>query len=162
MWESFMNSPSIYCRPFIDFTEVTTAVTLQWYTDASGVIGIGGIFDNHWFYSRWDRQFLVDYKPSIEFQELLALAISVELWLPLVRNKRICLHCDNQSVVAMVNSSSSKCKNCMYLIRRITLRSMECNTRVFAVYVNTKANYFADALSRNQLPKFWSLVAQHG
>ena len=44
-----MEIPSVYCRPFLDFSEILTADTLDWFTDASGVIGIGGIFRNEWF-----------------------------------------------------------------------------------------------------------------
>ena len=76
----------------------------------------------------------------------------------MISKRRICLHYNNQSVVAMINNSSSKCKNCMYLIRAITLKALECNTRVFATYINTKSNDLADALSRDQMHRFWQLV----
>ena len=33
-----------------------------------------------------------------------------------LRNLRILINCDNQAVVAMVNNTTSKCKNCMFLI----------------------------------------------
>ena len=41
-----MESPSVYCRPLIDFMEVLVADKLQWFTDVSGTVGIGGIFQS--------------------------------------------------------------------------------------------------------------------
>ena len=57
----------------------------------------------------------------------------------------------------MINNSSSKCKNCMVLIRMITLKSMVNNMRVFAKHVSTKLNGKADALSRLEFKHFWAL-----
>ena len=46
-------------------------------------------------------------------------------------------------------------KKSMELIRIITLTSIENNVCFFAKYVNTKLNVLADALSRNQMERFW-------
>ena len=43
VWLRFLNNPEIYCRPFIDYSIVLQADDLDWYTDASGVIGSGDI-----------------------------------------------------------------------------------------------------------------------
>ena len=53
-------------------------------------------------------------------------------WLKLFRNRKIVLFCDNEAVVNMISNSSSKCKNCMVLIRFIVLESLSCYARVFA------------------------------
>ena len=77
----------------------------------------------------------------------------------LLKNQRIIVHCDNQAVVAMINNSSSSCKNCMYLLRLLTLNNLVHNRRVFAVYVSSKDNDLADALSRLQFDCFWKLAS---
>ena len=46
----------------------------------------------------------------------------------------------------------------MVLIRIIVLESMVRNTRVFARHVGTKQNGKADALSRLNFKKFWTLA----
>ena len=147
VWKKFLMNPIVYCRPFIDYSDILSADVIEWFTDASGKIGFGGICDSHWFTDKWDAQFLDEQKPSIEYQELFTIMVSILLWCHKFSSRRICLFCDNQSVVHMLNISSSNCKNCMKLIRVITLRSLEHNVRIFAKYVRTDKNYFADALS---------------
>ena len=83
--------------------------------------------------------------------------VAVLNWIKIFRNKRIILFCDNESVVYMINASSSKCKNCMMLIRTITVESLVRNVRVFAKHLGTKDNGRADALSRMDFPRFWKL-----
>ena len=41
VWLQFLNNPVVYCRPFIDFTEMLIATDLEWSSDASGAIGFG-------------------------------------------------------------------------------------------------------------------------
>ena len=160
MWIKFLSNPTIYCRPFIDFSMVLEAEQLDWYTDASGVVGVGGICQGNWFQMKWEKSFLRDYHPSIEFQELFGVAILVVLWLHKYENRRICLYCDNESVCFMLNKSSSDCMKCMALIRIITLKALQHNVRVFAQHLRTDQNYLADSLSRYQMNKFWEKVEE--
>ena len=96
-------------------------------------------------------------QPSIEYLELYAVLVGVINWLKLFQNMKIILFCDNEAVGNMINNSSSKCKNCMVLIRMLVLESLVCNTRVFARYVKSKDNDKADALSRLQWDRFKAL-----
>ena len=156
VWARFLNNPSVYCRPFIDYSSILIAQELDWYTDASGVIGFGGYHRNQYFADTWDREFLEDKDPSIQFKELFALTVSVLLWGSNYRNRRIRLFCDNSAVCGMVNLSSSSCMKCMILIRIIVEKCLEWNLRVFAEHVSTEKNNLADALSRAQFVRFWS------
>ena len=70
------------------------------------------------------------------------------------RNRRVVLFCDNEAVVHMINKSSSKCWNCVVLIRLLGLLR---NVRIFAKWVSTKDNGKAYALSRGDFKRFWSL-----
>ena len=160
LWKPFLGNPQIYCRPFIDLNAGDDAEILDWYTDAAKCFGkgYGGHHRTHWFHGLWDKQFLEQNDPSIEFLELYAVVVGIILWLNLYPNRRILLFCDNESVVYMINKQSSKCKNCMMLIRIITLQSLICNTRVYAQHVSTRLNGRADVLSRNDVDRFksWS------
>ena len=161
MWRAFLLEPTVFCRPFMDFQNVLCAEDLDWYTDASGVVGVGGVHFSNFFLARWDREFLRICNPSIAYKELMAVIISVLNWAKLHQNKRICLFVDNDSVKNMINSSTTKCKNCMVLIRVIVLECMRWNVRIFAKYVETKKNFFADSLSRFQITRFKQLSAKY-
>ena len=154
VWKKFLAIPNVYCRPFIDYSEVLNAEQIQWFTDASGVIGVGGIWNGRWFQMKWSDD-LLEAKPSIKFQELYGVTVSVLLWAKYFCNRRICLFCDNMSSVFMINLSSSRCKSCMNLVRIITLESMKHNVRIFAKHLKSEDNFLADELSRFQMVKFW-------
>ena len=103
-------------------------------------------------------EFLQQADPSIAYLELVAVAAAMLTWAERFQNKRIILHCDNMSVVQMINNTTSVCKNCMILIRKLVLHSMYNNLRVYAKYIPTKKNYLADSLSRLKIQKFLQLA----
>ena len=131
------------------------------YSDASRnfSLGFGAYCRPEWTYGQWDKDFREKTNPSIEYLQLFAVTVGVINWLKLFRNCRIILFCDNQVVVEILNHTTSKCKNCMVLIRMIVLESLVCNTRVFAKCVKSKENGKSDALSRLQFKKFKYLAA---
>ena len=155
MWETFLNHPSSLCRPLIDFLKVLTADTLDFYTDASGELGFGCVFDKEWTFGKWNPDFIEKARPSIEYLGLFAVAVAILLWAEKLANRQVIIYCDNQSVVEMINKSVSSCRNCMVLIRFITLASIRANVRFFADYVRSVDNIRADALSRGQLSRIW-------
>ena len=154
VWEKFLHHPSAYCRPFMD-VESWNADEIDMYSDASGNfrLGFGAICGSSYICRKWDV-FTRCVNPSIEYLELYAVTAAVLSWLKWFKNRRIILFCDNNSVVYMLNSQSSRCKNCMILIRMITMESLLQNTRVFAKHVRTEDNPGADALSRLNWSKF--------
>ena len=157
MWKQFIDSPQVYCQPFIDFSTNLNVQQIDFYMDASGCVGMGGVCGDKWMQANWDPQFLKLCEPSIEYLELYALMAACLRWLHNFANQRIILFCDNKSVVSMVNNTSSSCKQCMVLIRMLVLHSINVNTRVFATYVNTKLNTHTDLLSRGRVQKFKAL-----
>ena len=128
---------------------------IDFYTDASGKIGMGGVCGSSWMHAIWSEEFLVT-NPSIELQELYALVAGVLAWIDRFANSRVILFCDNQAVVAMVNNTSSSCGKCMVLIRILVLHCLKTNVRVYARFVPTKENTRADLLSRNAIQHFKS------
>ena len=160
MWLQFLGHQSVFCRQFTDFSLATPTTVLNFYTDASGnfELGCGGICDDEWFMQPWDTWFMRSTKPSIEYMELFAVTAGILLWIGKFRNQKICIFCDNQSVVAMINNNSSSCANCMVLMRILVLESLVQNVKVVACYVRSKQNAKADALSRLKLDLFYKLV----
>ena len=164
MWVIFLHHPTIFSRPFADFNNNTlTAPEVCLYSDASRnfKLGFGAICQQSWVWRQWNFEFMEHAQPSIEYLELYAVLIAVTNWVHRFSNRRITLHCDNMSVVQMINSTSSTCKNCMVLIRKLTLQGLIHNVRIFAQYMKSKDNYFSDALSRLDFPRFWCLSHKH-
>ena len=129
------------------------------YSDASlsAKKGFGAWCQNDWMAHKWSEcnDFIINEKPSIAYVELFALTAGVLQWIHRFANRRIWLFIDNKSARDMVNDSASHCKNCMVLIRLITLQSMKYNVRINAKYVESKKNVLSDALSRGQMDRFW-------
>ena len=162
-WKNFLAHPSVFARDFIQ-TDITSAQVLDMYSDASRnfKLGFGAYCGSEWTWGQWNEEFCNKVQPSIEYLELFGVTVGVLNWLRLFKNKKILLFCDNEAVVHMINNTSSKCRNCMILIRMIVLEGLICNTRVFAKYVKSKDNNKADALSRMQWSRFNALKVRDG
>ena len=162
----FLNNfqEKVLCRPMVDLDQLISAQELNFYSDASTNhrLGMGAIYDNRWLYTQWEENYVKYFNPSIEYLELLGVVSAILTWGDLIQNQRIVIFCDNQAVVSMINTMSSSCKNCMYLLRLLILNNLIFNRRVFARYVRSTKNDFADSLSHLQLVRFWSLVKKSG
>ena len=158
MWLIFLNKPDIYCRPFME-SGFSDPEEVRFYTDASRnfSLGFGGWCETDWMFGQWD-DYTKEIEPSIEYLELYGLAVGIHLWIERFKNKRIYVFCDNMSVVHMVNNMSSSCKNCMVLIRMVTLECMCKNVRLFAKHIGTLDNGIADGLSRLDFKQFQCLT----
>ena len=79
MWLEFLNFPSIYCRPFLDMANVVMAEEVNFYTDASRnfSLGAGGVCQNSWYSLQWDKRFMIQTEPSIEYLELYAVLVGI-------------------------------------------------------------------------------------
>ena len=146
----------------MDFSPKLMAEDINFFTDVSGVIGMGGINESEYFYAFWDRKFLLDQRPSIEYLELFAVTTGILLWIHKYANCRICIFVDNKSVMFMINDSTTNCKNCMVLIRIIVKECMIWNVRFFAEHVRSEDNNFADSLSRGKFSTFYSDAEEAG
>ena len=163
VWKRFLTEipEVVLCRPFVDLDSFEYTHVLNFYTDAAVNFnngGLGGIFNKRWIAKQWDKKFLQDCKPSIEFLELFALTTGILTWSHLLVNTRIVIFCDNTSVQDMVNSMATSCVQCRKLIRLLAWDGVVKNRRIFVRHVRSKLNSLADALSRNQMDEFWSKV----
>ena len=160
VWLQFLQQPGSYSRSFFNFNNRITYTPQFFYTDASGNmnLGCGGVCDSEWFALQWKEDFIRKKKPSINYLELYALSIGILSWTHRYGNQPITIFCDNMSVVYMVNNGTSRCKNCMVLLRLITLHCMIHNVEIFVEYINTKFNKYADFLSRMQYQEFRKLA----
>ena len=159
VWFTFLmeDKAIVLNRPLLDLNRFETSRTLKFYSDASGKIGFGAVYNKKWLFGVWSKQFL-QKKPSIEYLELYALCCALISWETDLMNCRIIIFCDNQAVVEMVNNTTSGCPNCMILIRLLVINNLKFNRRVSVRFVPTKLNDLADSLSRQQFDRFRRLA----
>ena len=167
-WLEFLTKKPIettVCRPWVDLMETVLANVIEFYSDTSGSKtdgGMGTVFGDRWMLGKWNQLFMTEKDPSIEFLELFALTVAVLAWSKELKNNHLIIFCDNQSVVSMVNNTSSSCKNGMTLICHLVKEQLKFNFRIFARHVRTEDNGLSDALSRGQMKRFWNLCSQLG
>ena len=168
IWQLFLENASSasITRPFIDFTDKNnqfTAEVLNFYTDASANpdLGMGCYYDSRWTFAQWEQGFVEEFRPSIEYLELFALCTGIFTWKDKLQNIRIVIHCDNQVVIHMVNTGVSSCRQCMYLLRLLTLNNLLWNRRVFVIYVSSKNNNLSDCLSRMKIQEFFDAAPSY-
>ena len=134
VWLQFLSSEiNATCHPFMDLSRVLVVKDISFYMDAvkGKSLGFGGVFGQHWIFGQWGESFILDCDPSIAYLELYGLCVGIFAWAKYLRNSRVLLHCDNQLMVRMINATSSNCKNCMVLIRFVTLHCLVMNVRIF-------------------------------
>ena len=145
-------------RPMVDLVvqPITKAVEKQLFSDASAHpdLGFGAILGKRWVKNTWDPGFMRQHDPSIEYLELFAVCTRILTWQQELTNIHLLVHCDNQAVVSMINGLTSKCRNCMKLLRILVLDGLIYNRKLTAIYVTSKNNFLSDSLSRNQMDRF--------
>ena len=95
---------------------------------------------------------------SIGWQELFPIVVACAIWFPHFSGKQVQFWCDNESVVAIINSGHSKAPRIMDLLRFLVLVSMKHNFFVRVCHVPGVCNETADAVSRFQDACFWAVA----
>ena len=134
---------------------VTQSVHLNLFTDASGKEGFGIYFDGKWVAGRWPEKFLQN---SIQWKELFPIYLSCVIWAPLFHRKRLEFHCDNQAVVDIWASNTTKSKEIMPILRKMFFVSASHNFTVKVSHIRGVSNSIADSLSRFQMSRFRALA----
>ena len=127
------------------------------YSDASGSWGCGGYWKGQWFQIQWPNNWL---QMHIAPKEFIPILIAVASWGREWHGKRVCCYCDNSAVVFAVNKGSAKDPRIMHLLRSLALYCAFYNVTVTARHIAGTQNNAADALLRNNLKLFHSLIPQ--
>ena len=130
---------------------------VELFTDSAAGpgMGFGAVFGRKWTYGIWpqtwhDREITRD----ITVLELFPIFVCLVVWGELLQNKKILFHSDNQSVVYILNSLTSKSDNVMVLVRLITMECLKHNMVIKGKHILGKLNKFSDCLSRLCLQRF--------
>ena len=116
------------------------------HTDASG-FGYAAVYGSHWLQGRFPDEWK---NTNIAIKELLPIVLAVSLRGNLMANSRMLFFSDNQSVVHIINSQSSKDAMVMQLIRELVVATMSFNIEFRAKHIPGKYNVIPDLLSRFQ------------
>ena len=150
LWSTFLKDYN--GRTFFRLDAVHTDEALQLYTDSSGSIGYGAVLDNHWLHGTWPAEW-EGY--DITFLELYPIVLSAHLWGTLLSNRTIEFHTDNMALVSIINNTSSKKPHIMALVRSLVSSMLKFNFVFYAIHIPGVLNVRADALSRQQIGRFW-------
>ena len=123
-------------------------------SDASGSWGCGAYFASHWPWSPQTRDYHITVK------ELLPIVLAAAVWGKYWENKAILCRCDNEAVVHIVNTGTSRDPVAMGLMRCLYFIAAKFNMLLSATHLAGKANSLADALSRNNAALFLSNYPQ--
>jgi hypothetical protein len=127
-----------------------TNIDFEMYTDASG-LGIGAAFGNHWLSSAFTPE---EKSRSIAWRELFAVVVACATWGGMMSGRRLLLFCDNSSVVAIVNTGTSRCPIVMNLVRQLFNIAVHYDFDIRLKHVPGVNNVAADLLSRLEIEKF--------
>ena len=126
----------------------TKQTQLRFYTDASGTVGFGGFLRSEWFAGIWPSSW---GHIDIQTKEIFPIFEGLKLFGEQLRNKKLKIYSDNQAVVEILNSMSSKSKSVMVFVRLIVLQLMKMNLLIKVFHIAGFKNTTADRLSRNLL-----------
>ena len=122
-------------------------------SDTSGQWGCGAFWQDHWFQYQWDG---FTTALHINNKELVPIVIAIAVWGHLWHNKSVLCLCDNQAVVHIVNSGTSRDPTAMGLMHCLFFIAAKYNLLLSAQHLPGPSNDIADALSRNRLHHFYS------
>ena len=113
-WLRFL--PSWNSRVIIPDPNWMRSPDMELFTDASGSLGYGIFNTGHWIANPWPP---VLQNRSIQWKELYPIALVCLLWGHQWTGKKLLFHCDNQVVVDIWASGSSRDPLTMHLVDSI-------------------------------------------
>ena len=130
---------------------------MELFTDSAGNIelGCGAILGKQWAFMQWPSQWKgLEIIKDITFLELVPIAMAFEIWGEKLAGKKVILHTDNQALVSILNSNTSKSKRVMHLLRKLVLQGLVHNIQFKATHIIGLHNIKADSISRQQWSRF--------
>ncbi len=126
-------------------------------SDASGSWGCGAHWETSWFQLPWAGQAAGWH---ITAKELVPVVVAALLWGSRWHGAVVPVRSDNAAVVHIINKGTSQDGTAMHLARCLAFCKAEFNMELVASHIKGADNGVADALSRNNLKKFYALHPQ--
>ena len=115
----------------------------------------GAVFNSEWIQGSWTPD---DLKLSISYRELFAIVAAALTWGAEWSGRRIVFVTDNKPITQIWNTGTSPCPDIMSLIRPLYSHAARHGYTVSFKHIFGSSNPIADALSRFQMDKFFSLM----
>jgi len=145
MWELFLSSYN--GKTIISTMPSFSSKELHMYSDSCKA-GYGATFGDEYLCGKFP---VVWQEYSIEILELYPIFLLLHIFHHKLRHNRVTFHCDNLSVVHIINKQSSKVKEIMSLLRPMILLMLKNKISFRAVHIPGIQNNLCDALSRSQV-----------
>ena len=121
------------------------------FSDASGNWGCGAYSGAEWFQLAWTEK-VVDQQIAVK--ELIPVVVAAAVWGKHWKGLDVKCHSDNQAVVAVMRSRTSRDANIMHLLRCLSFIEARFECYLSTEYIPGSSNDLADDLSRNRLSSF--------
>ena len=126
------------------FPGLSPSRDLEVSSDTAGSVGFGAFFRDHWFSGQWASS---QQLQSIAYKELFPVVITAHIWGPQWSKMHVLFHSNNEAVVNMLNSRTSKTPCIMRLLSNLFF-SAACHSFSFsAQHIPGVSNQTADAIS---------------
>ena len=119
--------------------------------ELSGSLGYGIFYAGHWIANPWPP---VLQNRSIQWKELYPIALACLLWGHQWTGKKFLFLCDNQAVVDIWASGSSRDPLIIHLVRSIFFNAATNHFTVLVTHIVGTSNAIAYSLSRLQMSRF--------
>ena len=127
------------------------------WSDASGSWGCGATSQNCWLQHQWLPK---SNSLSIAVKEMIPVVLAAALWGQTWKGKIVCFNSDNQAVVDVLKAKYSRDSVLAHLLRCLCLFAARHTFWFWAKHVLGRLNGTADALSRNQMIRFFDSSPQ--
>lgn len=154
-WLQYLASWNGVC--FWVYPGLSPPIDLEMASDASGSFGFGAVFRTHWLYGKWPSAL---QSASIEYKELFPIVVAAHVWGSSWFKQVVLFHCDNESVVFILNSRTSRAPDVMHLLRLLLMAAAHHNFIFSAQHIAGSANKIPDAISRFHWQAFRHLAPQ--
>ena len=126
-------------------------------SDASGGWGCGATCGHKWFRIQWAGPI---QNSHITVKELVPIVIATAIWGKQWQGQTVSIQCDNMAVVSIVNRGTSRNPDAMHLARCLAFIKARYDLDLVSSHIRGVDNSVADALSRNNMTLFRSLLPQ--
>jgi len=130
-WQEFLeqwNGVSFLTPPF-------TLLQVHLFSDALGSQGCVAYHRDAWFQVEWDSRF---GSLSIAEKELVPIVLARQVWSSSWSGCQIVCHCDNQAMVANMQSRSSKHKGMMHLLWSLVFAEAQLHCYLATRFITVK------------------------
>ena len=139
------------------FPGMSATPELEVTSDASGSRGFGAFFQGEWFNGSWVSS---QASQSIAYKELFPVVVAARIWGPQWSRSHVLFRCDNEAVVHILNSRTSKVPSLVHLLRHLLASGARFNFSFALHHVPGVSNCIADALSCSHWQEFRQLASE--